>query len=573
MTAIVDAKEDFAATALGAFCALHPTLVRPVPGGALRSAAAPAGKVAIVTGGGSGHFPAFAGYVGRGLADAAVAGDVFASPSAQAVAAVTRQAHHGGGVLLCFGNYAGDVLNFTLAAERLRAEAIDTRVLAVTDDVASAAVEHRHLRRGVAGDLVVLKLAGAAAEEGRSLDEVERIARHANDRTVSFGVAFSGCTLPGAGGPLFTVPPGRMAVGLGIHGEPGIAEEPLPSATDLAALLVDRLMAERPAGASRVAAALNGLGRTKFEELFVLWSRVAPALAKAGLDIVAPEVGEMVTSLDMAGCSLTLTWLDDELERLWTASADSFVLKRGVVAPVELAAPVTDAAVATATIGKAPAAGQAAGRCIAALIGALAEAMGAAEIELGALDAHAGDGDHGQGMARGSSAAAVAARKASDAGAGSETVLARAGDAWADRAGGTSGALWGLALRAWSTALDDTGAVTAAAAAAGARAALDAVVRVGKAKLGDKTLVDAFDPFVKSLEEGVAAGFSLDDAWREAAEDAVRAAAATADLKPRLGRARPLAEKSLGHADAGATSLARCAAVVADRLTHQLGPA
>ena len=542
--------------------------MRSIAGGALRAAVAPAGKVAVVTGGGSGHFPAFAGYVGRGLADAAVAGDVFASPSAQGVAHVVRHAHHGGGVLLCFGNYAGDVLNFTLAAERLRGEGIDTRVVAVTDDVASAAVGQRHLRRGVAGDLVVLKLAGAAAEAGASLDEVERIARHANDRTVSFGVAFSGCTLPGAGGPLFTVPPGRMAVGLGIHGEPGIADEPLPSATDLAAMLVDRLLAERPSGVTRVAAALNGLGRTKCEELFVLWSRVAPALAAAELTVVAPEVGEMVTSLDMAGCSLTLTWLDDELERLWTAPADSFVLKRGVVTPAELAAPVADAAVEVAAVAAAPEAGRAAGRCIADLLGALADAMAGAEAELGALDAHAGDGDHGQGMARGSRTAAAAARAAVEQNAGAATVLALAGDAWADRAGGTSGVLWGLALRSWSQALDDAGAVTAAAAAAGARAALDAVVRVGKAKLGDKTLVDAFDPFVTALEAGVGAGRPLPEAWREAAVAAARAATATADMRPRLGRARPLAEKSLGHPDAGATSLARCAKAVGERLAQ-----
>ncbi|MEY9999503.1 dihydroxyacetone kinase [Sinorhizobium fredii] len=247
MTTIFDAPEDFATTALAGFAAIYARNVRLVKGGVVRSTKVPKGKVAVVIGGGSGHYPAFAGYVGPGLADAAVAGDVFASPSTAAVARVCRHADQGGGVLLGFGNYAGDVLNFGVAAERLRAEGIDVRVLPVTDDVASASVETPAKRRGIAGDLVVFKIAGAAAEAGKSLDEVERLARLANDRTVSFGVAFGGCTLPGAAGPLFTVQKGQMALGLGIHGEPGINEEKISSASDLAKLLTGKLIAERPA--------------------------------------------------------------------------------------------------------------------------------------------------------------------------------------------------------------------------------------------------------------------------------------------------------------------------------------
>ena len=567
MTSIVDRPEDFAAEALAGFCMLYPDLVRPIRGGVVSAAATRSGKVAVVTGGGSGHFPAFAGYVGLGFADAAVAGDVFASPSTQSVAHVARTADHGGGVLLCFGNYAGDVLNFSAAAERLRSEGIDTRVLAVTDDVASAPADRRDLRRGVAGDLMVLKVAAAAAEAGLPLGEVERLANLANDRTTSFGVAFSGCTLPGAAGPLFTVPDRRMAVGLGIHGEPGIDEVDRPTAGALATLLVERLLVERPPGARGAAVALNGLGRTKHEELFVLWGRVAAALAQAGVEIVDPAVGELVTSLDMAGCSLTLTWLDRELEPLWRAPAHSYVLARGAVAAnpsgtvVEPVEP-DDVIAATSDVGRA------AGLCVAALLDAVAAAMRDAEDEFGRLDALAGDGDHGQGMARGSAAAAAAGRGAVMRGAGPATLLAKAGDAWADRAGGTSGALWGLALRSWSAALDDAAAVTAEATAAGARAALAAISRVGRAEIGDKTLVDALVPFVATLSEAVSAGRPLDEAWAMAAREAERAAAATAALLPRLGRARSHAERSLGHADAGATSLARCASVVADRLAR-----
>ena len=279
MTCIQNQPEDFATTALAGFSSIYARHVRPVRSGVVRSTATPEGKVAVVVGGGSGHYPAFAGFVGPGLADAAVAGDVFASPSTHLVANVCRRASRGGGVLLGFGKYAGDVLNFGLAAERLISEGIDVRVLPVTDDVASAPAEKANERRGVAGDLAVFKIAGAAAEAGMKLYDVERVAIKANARTVSFGVAFSGCTLPGASEPLFTVPKGRMGIGLGIHGEPGIDETDIVPADALARLLVGRLLGERPADCSgRVAVVLNGLGCSKYEELFVLWTGIEAEL-------------------------------------------------------------------------------------------------------------------------------------------------------------------------------------------------------------------------------------------------------------------------------------------------------
>ena len=566
MTTIFDAPEDFAATALAGFADLYSRHVRLVRGGVVRATRVPKGKVSVVVGGGSGHYPAFAGYVGPGMADAAVAGDVFASPSTAAVARVCRQADHGGGILLGFGNYAGDVLNFGVAAERLRAEGIDVRIVPVTDDVASAPAEAHGKRRGIAGDLAVFKVAGAAAEAGLSLDEVERITRHANDRTVSFGVAFDGCTLPGAGGPLFTVPQGRMALGLGIHGEPGIREEAVVPAKDLAALLVERLLAERPQGVTRVAVVLNGLGATKYEELFILWTAISGLLKAAGLEIVAPEAGEYVTSLDMQGCSLTLMWLDAELETYWTAACDAPVLRRGGEIRTE---PATDAIVnedAAPTFGPFSAASRKDAACIARLLGLAAKGLKDAEDELGRIDAQAGDGDHGQGMRRGSAAAKDAVGQALAAGAGAASTLAVAGDAWADRAGGTSGAIWGLLLRAWSNALSDDAILDDAAVVRGARRALDAVTRLGRARVGDKTLVDALVPFVETLEASFAAGKPLKSAWIDAAAAATAAADATAALTPKLGRARPLAERSIGHPDAGAISLALVARIIGEAI-------
>ena len=566
MTKIVSDPEMFASLALAGFSRVYGRYVRLVKGGVVRSTAVPRGKVSVIVGGGSGHYPAFAGYVGPGMADAAVAGEIFASPSTAAVARVCRNADHGGGILLGFGNYAGDVLNFGVAAERLRAEGMDVRIVTVTDDVASAPANRHLQRRGIAGDFLVFKVAGAAAEAGLPIDAVERVTRHANARTFSFGVAFGGCTLPGAMEPLFTVPKGMMALGLGIHGEPGIRDTTIVPAGDLATLLAETVLAERPAGACRAAVLLNGLGATKYEELFVLWGEVESRLQAAGVDLVAPEVGEYVTSLDMQGCSLTVMWLDEELERFWLAPCDTPVFHRGAGFETQPAVFTENAENAPPVFGPAAVAARESARCLAGILDVVVSALGEAEAELGRIDAFAGDGDHGQGMRRGATAACDALHRAVAGGAGAKSALAAAGDAWADRAGGTSGALWGLLLRSWSSAFSDEAALQDGDVVRGARLALEDVMRLGGAKPGDKTLVDAFVPFVAALEAAKADGLSLKEAWQKAAIICDEAARATAPLSPRLGRARPLAERSIGHPDAGAVSLALIARTVARRL-------
>ncbi|MBB3172212.1 dihydroxyacetone kinase [Endobacter medicaginis] len=574
MTHICGDAADFAAAALEGFCLAHADLVRPVRGGVVRSAPGRDGKVAVVVGGGSGHYPAFAGYVGEGFADAAVAGDVFASPSTQAIINVAREASRGGGVILGFGNYAGDVLNFGIAAERLRDEGIDARILAITDDVASAPEAERQRRRGIAGDLPVFKITSAAAEAGLSLDEVERIGRLANERTRTFGVAFGGCTIPGEPETLFSVPRGRMALGLGVHGEPGIDETPIPPADELAALMAERVLREAPEGAgTRVAVLLNGLGSTKYEELFVLWAQLGARFHQAGITLVAPLVGEYITSLEMAGCSLTVTWLDDELEPLWRAAVRAPVLARGAVAgeaPARIARPVAAAMEVTQA---ASAAGRRGGACVAAALDRLAGALAEAEAELGRIDAQAGDGDHGQGMARGSAAAAQEAARVSREGGGARSVLGAAADAWADRAGGTSGALWGEGLRAFSTALDDERPATIETLAEGAARAMQRIAELGGAKVGDKTLMDALAPFVDVLHAQLAHKKPGVEAWQAAATAAQEAAEATRALLPRLGRARTHGERSKGHPDAGALSLALATRVIGEALATESLPA
>jgi dihydroxyacetone kinase len=563
MTRLYDDPASFTEDMLRGFLDANSGYVTGVPGGVVRATATRPGKVAVVVGGGSGHYPAFCGVVGRGFADGAVVGNVFTSPSAAEATSVGRAAGGGGGVLLTTGNYAGDVMNFGLAVERLRAEGVDARYVAVTDDVASAPPEDAARRRGIAGDFTVFKAASAAAEEGYDLDGVERVAHRANDLTRTLGVAFGGCTMPGSHEPLFTVPEGRMGLGLGIHGEPGVAEEAMPTAAELGRTLVDGVLAEAPEGAgTRVAAILNGLGRTKYEELFIVWASVGRLLRDAGLQVVEPEVGELVTSLDMAGCSLTLMWLDDELERLWCAPADTPAYRKGTggdladtgerrPAPEHSQAPA-----ARLTAGDVDEAARACAARAVASLASLADAVADAEGELGRIDAVAGDGDHGRGMVRGTTAARDAARNAHDRGAGPGMVLTEAGDAWASKAGGTSGVLWGAALAALGQRLGDHGEPTPQDVAKGLQDAVDAVARLGGAQPGDKTMLDAMGPFARALADEAEGGRSLSAAWQSAVPAAEEAARDTSTLRPKVGRARPLAHRSVGTPDAGAVSFA-----------------
>lgn len=560
MTRLWNDPAAFADEMIDGFVAANPRSVRRVTGGVVRSTVVPDGQVAVVVGGGSGHYPAFGGLVGQGLAHGAALGNLFASPSAQQVHAVAKAVDRGAGVFLSYGNYAGDVLNFDAAQERLRAEGISAQTVTVTDDVASATIDEKHKRRGIAGDLTVFRTAAAAAEAGYDLAGVTRVAHRANERTRSFGVAFTGCTLPGAPAPLFSVPSGRMAVGLGIHGEPGIDETDIPTADGLAEMLVSRLLTEVPEDVvvtgARVVPILNGLGALKYEEMFVVYRRIAQLLESAGLVIVDPHVGEYCTSFDMAGTSLTLFWLDEELERLWDTPVDAPAYRRGSVIAAAQASPVEAVENSAEVITPGDAESQAVAQSVRRALEILVDTIDAHADELGRIDAIAGDGDHGIGMQRGSHAALGAGIRAVEAGAGAQTTLSHAADAWADKAGGTSGALWGVILHAVAARLGDAGRPDAAAVASGVADGVRGVQTYGKAEVGDKTMVDALVPFASTLSGVVDGGPSLADAWETAADAATRAAAATADLLPKMGRARTHGEHSLGTPDPGAISFA-----------------
>lgn len=564
MTHLHNAPQDFAREAIEGLAAAYPGHLTVVKGGVVRATASPRGEVAVVLGGGSGHYPAFAGWVGHGFAHGAACGNTFASPPATHIASAARAAEQGGGVILGFGNYAGDVLHFGHAAEILRAEGHDVRIVTVADDVASAPPGQARRRRGVAGDLVVFKCLSAAAAEGLDLDTVAAIGARADARTRSFGVAFTGCTLPGADHPLFTVPEGRMGLGLGIHGEPGLGEEDLRHADDVADLLVDRVLSDVGASwpSDRVAVLLNGLGSTTQEELLVLYRRVAAKLSSEQLTVVAPEVGELVTSLDMAGVSLTITFLDDELERLWLAPADAPAFRRTAAVDLPRREVQDRADTRVERPVASPASAEAAGR-LAAALHAVRDAVGSAAERLGAVDSVAGDGDHGIGMSRGTEAAAARAAQLTGQGVGLGTVLAEAGTAWSEAAGGTSGALWGGALAAAATAAGDLDAADADTCARAVSAAVDALGRLGGASPGDKTMLDAARPFADELAVALSEGVPPTTALARACRAADKGAAATADMVATVGRARTHGERSLGTPDPGALSFALVVAAAA----------
>ena len=273
------------------------------------------GKVALATGGGSGHLPVFLGYVGKGMLDGCAVGDVFQSPSAEQMLEVTRRIHGGKGVLYIYGNYGGDVMNFDMAAEMAGMEDIEVRTVLVKDDVVSNPDPEK--RRGVAGMVFAFKCAGAKADQGGSLDEVEAVARKALANLRTMGVALTPCIVPQVGKPTFTLGENEMEMGMGIHGEPGVSREPLKTADEIATRMLSAIRSELVlAAGDRVAVMVNGLGATPPEELYIVYRKVHDLLSGDGVRVHRAYVGEYATSMEMAGCSLTVFKLDDELAAL-----------------------------------------------------------------------------------------------------------------------------------------------------------------------------------------------------------------------------------------------------------------
>ena len=326
MKKLINDPNSVAWESLEGMALAYPRLIRKLDGlpSVARVDAPVAGKVTVVTGGGSGHEPLFMGYVGRGMPDASVAGNIFACPPAELIYQTAKAVHGGRGILFVYNNYAGDVLNFDMAAEMLQDEGISVATVLITDDVASAPPERRSERRGVAGDMFILKVTGARAEEKVGLKELAATVAKANEATRSMGIALSSCIIPASGRPIFEMPEQEMEIGMGLHGEIGVQRGPLLPANQVAQNLVSRLLSDKRGNSGdEVAVLVDGFGATPLGELFIVFRAVSQLLKEAGISIFRSYVGNYATSLNMAGCSVSFMWLDDELKRLLTAPAES----------------------------------------------------------------------------------------------------------------------------------------------------------------------------------------------------------------------------------------------------------
>ena len=295
-----------------------------------RSTPKEAGKVAIISGGGSGHEPMHGGFVGFGMLDAACAGQMFTSPTPDQMLAATTTVDGGAGVLHIVKNYTGDVMNFEMAAELAADAGIEVTTVLVEDDVAVQDSLYTAGRRGVGTTVLLEKIVGAAAEEGMTLAEVTAVAQRVSDNGRSMGMALTSCTVPAAGRPTFDLPEGEMEIGIGIHGEPGRHREPIADAKSIAKQLVDPILADLDFTGAPVIAMVNGMGGTPLIELYLMYGEVIELLGAAGVTVERNLVGNYITSLDMAGCSLTLVRADDELIRLWDAPVRTAGLRWGL---------------------------------------------------------------------------------------------------------------------------------------------------------------------------------------------------------------------------------------------------
>lgn len=517
----------------------------------LRQPLAAAGErpVAVISGGGSGHEPAHAGYVGEGMLTAAVAGDVFTSPSVDAVLAAIRAAAGPAGALLVVKNYTGDRLNFGLAAELARSEGIPVETVLVADDAALRHTVAPERRRGIAGTVLIHKLAGAAAAAGRPLGEVAALARAASAELRSMGVALGACTVPAVGHPGFQLADDEVEWGLGIHGEQGVERGPRLGADATVARLLDTLIEDGgyPKG-TRLALLINGLGATPPLELALVARAAVSQLCQRGLVVERAWTGTFLSALDMPGCSLSLLPVDEARLALLDAPTQARAWPgdgRVPAAPTLLPAPVA----AAETIPRTP--GPLAARLQAAADAVIASLL-ANEARLTDLDSRAGDGDLGTSLARG--AEAMRALPAS-AWYTPASALAATGQALRRAIGGSSGPFYACALVRAAQVLDGVAQPTLAQWAEALDGGVQALAKLGGAQPGQRTMLDALRPAADALLAGAQAGASPTQAFAAALTAAREGAEATAGMLPAQGRASYLGERARGIPDGGAVAV------------------
>ena len=510
-------------------------------------------QVAVISGGGSGHEPAHAGYIGAGMLSAAVAGEVFTSPSSDSVFAAIKAVAGRPGALLVVKNYTGDRLNFGLAAEMARAEGISVEMVIVDDDVALKGTGQGAGARGLAGTVLIHKLVGAAAAEGMSLAELGAVGRAAVESMGTMGVSFSAGTSPLVGRPSFELGEREMELGLGIHGEPGVKRTEVQPANQLTETLLGEVLKHGRFGDERrVAVMVNNLGATTEMELAIVARHAVSALESKGYTVERIYAGTFLSSLDMAGISISVLGVGEErlrwLDAATTAPAWPNVLKHRPGRPVHVA---TEAGTkASEPTGKG--AQSEAGIRIRKAIEAACKALIDAEDELTELDRVTGDGDLGISMSRAAGVVQEAVRSypLDDIAA----TLKALGDTLGRALGGSSGPLYGVLFLRCGSVLEHSGATDLSRWCDALDQGCRAISELGGAKPGDRTMLDALDPFVRTLKTG--AGKAPREAFLAAVEAAEHGADATAQMRPRLGRSSYLGDRVLGHPDPGAKAVA-----------------
>ncbi len=573
MKKIINTPETVVSEMCHGFAMAHPHVTLDEKYNVIRKKEIDQEKVTLICGGGSGHEPAHAGYVGQGLLDAAVCGDVFASPSQIQVYRAIRETQSKKGTLLIIKNYSGDMMNFTNAMALAAEDGLCVDYVRVDDDIAVQDSLYTVGRRGVAGTVLIHKIAGAAAQRGMSLPEVKAVAEDAVRNVKSLGFALTSCTVPAKGTPTFTLAEDEMEFGVGIHGEPGVRREKVATADELAQRMVDALLRELPEDGcpEGIAVLVNGFGGTPLQELYLLANSVAKVMKERCCHVQRILVGNYLTSIDMAGASLSLMGLNQQRKELLNdpCCAPALTIDGPQLPNMALAAEdkTMDAAEVSYTKESPAAWGNVQGQCLTKqnimyMVDDMSETIIAKEVPFCELDSYAGDGDFGMSVAKGfrqlkTEWKEIMADHSHTIGAFLDSVSMII----MEHCGGASGPIWGSAFRAASRFVGEKETLDLRDFAGMVQAAADGVYRTGErsfgrgAQVGDKTLMDALIPCAQSLTDSAAAGADVETALQEAARAAAEGAEKTKDIVARMGRAGTVGERSLGYPDAGAYAL------------------
>lgn len=527
-------------------------------------------KVTLISGGGSGHEPAHAGFIGKGMLDVAVCGDVFASPSQIQVYQAIKASKSNKGTLLIIKNYSGDMMNFKNAAHLATEDGIKVDYIKVDDDIAVEDSLYTVGRRGVAGTVLVHKIAGAASERGNSLEEVKRIAEKAASSVKSIGFAFTSCTVPAKGTPTFELGEDEMEYGVGIHGEPGIRREKIATADELAERMVNQLINELDYKDEEVVVLINGFGATPLQELYLLNNSVFRELHKREIKVCKNFVGNYMTSIDMAGASVSIMKLDDELKELMKDQCDTPAFKVSnhmdvkeyqEVVIEEKEVPVSYKVETCESFNEIKGEKISLNNMI-YILDKMSEVIIDNEVPFCELDSHAGDGDFGMSVAKGFR---MLKKEWKDIlnieNLNISEFLNACSLVIMEHCGGASGPIWGSAFRAASKSVINKNELTVEDFAEMMQAAVLGIQKTGErsfgrgAVVGDKTLIDALVPCADSWTNNAKEGLKFKEAFKNGAEAAVLGAKKTEEIVARMGRAGTVGERSIGYPDAGAYGL------------------